>query len=164
MKTLKAKVDWREKYANKPEFQLLMDKIPDFKTLVHEEIAPEVYYTETDGYVSFFVNPDNGGALGGYVKDGKYLGGAWSSRAGYLNTLPGIKVADVSLTDDPENYDRGWTFMAKHITLELLKEAAKLANVSLAKCTDRHGEITFQPAGTSGVKNKDSYTIEEIEE
>ena len=169
MKILQIKIDWREKYITSlPEFQLLVDATPDHKSLIHEEIAPMVYYCEMDGYVSFFVGPGGSGALGGYVKDGKYLGGAWSSRAGYLNKLPGIRVVDVSLTDDPENYKRGYTFRAGHVTASLLKEAAKMAEISLARCVDSSGEITFQPMnndasiGPEGIKNTRHYN--EIEE
>lgn len=89
------------------------------------------YYNEIDGDVSFFFhNPRNEQGYGGAIFKGKLedgtefsVRGPWSSNPGAMKKLFGVDTMDVSITDDPEVWERGYTFYAGHITVELAKEA-----------------------------------------
>jgi len=129
MNILKGKVDWADGWANEPTIKILVDKMPDLADLRYEE-REGLYYAELGGYVSFYYYVRPGDGFGGRVfnitmKDGskKALRGPWSSRAGAMNRFGFGPCLDVSMTDNPESYERGYTFFASACTLELVMDA-----------------------------------------
>ena len=116
--------------------QLLVDKIPTEKELRYRVINSDgnivskgkYYFAELDGYVSVYLH--QAGTTDGFAghefkltfEDGETrifkgcLWDAWSR---------GVDVPEyfgVSITEDPEVFERGHTFYAGYITSELLKE------------------------------------------
>jgi len=129
MKIVDIKVNWMEGFANKPFLEVLVDEIPSYDEILHQEIRflkSAVYYYQKDGFVSFFVNPRSGGACGGKVvsKDGSvlHLSGAWSSRAGAMNKIGLGPIVDVSITDDSKVFANGGVFCSSHLTLASIQK------------------------------------------
>lgn len=129
MKVLDAKIYKNERYINPPHLQILVDRIPKqeemvFKTKKMGENT--LYFAEKEGYVRFNTEvPSNregyGGAIFKYtLEDGTIaeVKGPWSSNASFMaeHFIPSM---DVSITDDPKAFERGYTFFAGHITIEL---------------------------------------------
>jgi len=121
-----------EGWANDPTLEILVDKLPD-RSELHFECRNGLYFAESDGYVSFISKkdptiPDDG--FGGahqtlIMQDRTVLSfkGGWSSRAGVANKLGFTECMDVSLTDEPKSWERGYTFLAGHVTYEFAKNA-----------------------------------------
>jgi hypothetical protein len=159
MKVLKAKVDWHLEYDNHPTLTVLVDSMPNYDTLVFNEING-IYYSIQDGYASYlyYVKPGEGFAGRTFtlkMVDGttRTLIGPWSSRAGCVNTTlyehdsSKGPIVDVTMTDDPDVYSGKVIkcFFAGAITMNLAIEAAKMARCHLVK-TKEHGDITFHPS------------------
>lgn len=165
MKILNIKVDWMKDWHNHPVLQVLVDKIPKLDEMVYEE-RNGIYYAEKDGYAHYLYYTAPGDGFGGSVfdvkmKDGgtRSLKGPWSSRAGCVNAQKFGFIMDVHITDKPDVFERGYTFMAGAITLDLAIEAAKIANCYLF--FDGVNEPVFTPslAGNALVKpNKNGFT------
>lgn len=154
MNALDIKVEWNFKWANDPHLQILVDKIPDFKDIVHDiktfDNGDTAVFGEQDGYVHFFYhNPKRETGFGGSVytvktreivpheiafgevRDIEVLGtksyrGPWSSRASAMNQMGFTPSLDVSLTDKRESFDKGYTFWAASVTVEFAKKALEL--------------------------------------
>ena len=129
MRILKGRVNWADGWANEPRVEVLVDKMPDLADLRYEE-REGLYYGEKDGYVSFYYYVRPGDGFGGRtfkvrMKDGseRDLKGPWSSRAGAMNRFGFGPCVDVSMTDNPESFERGYTFFSASCTLEVLMEA-----------------------------------------
>ena len=127
MKVLAARVDPREGWDNPPRLELLVDRIPQLNEFRFRKKGP-YYFAELDGFVEFFYYDGPGDGYGGNefeitMEDGtrEVLVGPWSSnsaamaRAGFPDTIP------VSITDNPDAWERGYTFYSGHITVELAK-------------------------------------------
>jgi len=165
MKVLNAKVNWYERFANRPVLELLVDKISDADDFVYEE-RNCLFFAENDGEVSFFAYKGPGDGYYGRtfnirMKDGsrKDLIGPWSSRAGCVNDNGFTKCLDVHFTDDPEAFKRGYTFMAGNVTLKVAQEAVEkfLPDVCLVRYESFPGdkEEVYHPALKNGFKKPD---------
>lgn len=130
-----ARVAWKEDLANDPRLQVLVDETPDRSELRFQH-DDGLWFAESDGYAEYFSWSGNGND-GGYsgrcfeitTVDGEQvtLKGPWSSRAGAVNKAGFGPVVDVSLTTDPETFERGQTFRSAALTLAAAKRAVDLA-------------------------------------
>jgi hypothetical protein len=154
VKILAASVEWFDTFGNDPELKLLVDKIPDHSELKYES-KDGLWVAYNNGYVSFYYHSGDDKNHGGFgwdtvnitLVDGtkKSLRGPWSSRAGCVNVaFPDRPVVDVCITDEPADFKRGYTFYSGHVTLEVAKQAAKLAGVQLYKRVESDGEVTWR--------------------
>lgn len=129
MKVLKAKIDWMLKWSNSPTLQILVDKIP---TDLEYEQHGSCYFAEKEGYVNYYsyTRPDEG--FGGRkfelkMKDGsvKTLIGPWSGNSAFAAASGFTPCMECSIIDNPVDYERGYTFYAGNITIELAKQVIK---------------------------------------
>lgn len=127
MEVLNAKVDWNLRWANPPSLYLLVDKIPD--DLEYEQRG-SLYFAEKEGFVNFFYYhvPDQG--YGGRkfhlkMKDGseKVLIGPWSSNSSAMNAGGFPLCMECTITDDPKVWEKGYTFYAGAILVEIAEKA-----------------------------------------
>lgn len=140
MQIIKGRVNWNEGWNNGPHFELLIDAIPMDEELTYKKIPENggvTYFAELDGYVHFFYsNSNRTGGCGGVcrLEDGtiEQVGGAWSSRAGAVNTLlpTAEHVVDAYVIDDPIAYQKG-RFGAGAVTVKALMEAAARGVIDL---------------------------------
>lgn len=128
MKVLKASVDWKCAYANHPGLRILVDRIPGWEEMLFEE-KENCYFSECEGFVKFFYYRNPGDGFGGRhfsikMKNGeeKILIGPWSTNSGRMNTIGFTPSIEVSITDEPKVWERGHTFWAGAITLELAEK------------------------------------------
>lgn len=135
MKLIKGRVHWFEGFANDPVLQILVDKLPEMDELRYEE-KDGIYYGEKDGYVSFYyyVQPGQGFCGRSFkltMKDGeeKTLIGPWSSNAGAAHGVGFGPCVDVNIIDNLESYERGYTFYAGHVTLDLIERNKHLIEI-----------------------------------
>jgi hypothetical protein len=149
MKVLDAKVEWSETFDNTPRFMLLVDKIPDTENAIYKK-KDSLYFSETDGFVRFFSYSSPGDGYAGCVfnitlENGEKvaLKGPWSSRSGVMNMFF-TQSCEVSITAEPDVWERGYTFYAAHATIPVLLEAAKIAGVNLLKVNRFFGKKTGQ--------------------
>jgi hypothetical protein len=136
MRVKNARIDWREDVGNDPRLEVLVDELPDRSELrfQHED---GLWVAIEDGFVEYFAWSGDGND-GGYsgrcfeitTADGEQvtLKGPWSSRAGCVNKRSFGPVVDVSLTSDPEAFERGHTFKSGTLTLSAAKQAIDLAD------------------------------------
>ena len=131
MKVIKARINWNDGYANAPELQILVDRIPELSEFVFNKKGP-LYFAELDGAVKFFYYDRPGDGYGGCnftVKldtgEEVILKGPWSSNSVAMNSAGFTDSIPVSMTDKPEAFEKGYTFYASHITVDLAKEACK---------------------------------------
>lgn len=141
MEVLDARVDWMSEWDSNPSLKVLVDEVPYIDQIIHDVLelgtGRVFYYGEDDGYVHYLthdVSDQRGYGGRGFplwVK-GKseqvVVKGPWSSRAAVANGLGFGPCVDVSITDDPEAFDRGYTFCAGAITLEKATEACNMAS------------------------------------
>lgn len=145
-KILDAKIEWFKGCANSPQFKLLVDKIPSIEELVYDEKrdgAGTMYFAEKDGYVDFMYHtPRNENGYGGRKwtikvrKSGgsveeRIVKGPWSSNSPAMNGAGYHPSVEVTITDDPDVWKRGFTFYAGHVTYEVAQEAAQMCGVPL---------------------------------
>lgn len=161
MKILAAKVKNLEEFDNLPTLEVLVDNIPDNDSLVYEQKGNS-YFAEKDGYISFFHYSGPGEGYGGRkftinTKDGfKDLYGPWSSNSVAMEQAGFPKTINVSLTDDPKAYEKGYTFYAAHLTFEKFVEACEVANCLYGQ--DKHGFISAMPnCEDCGANNTQKY-------
>lgn len=148
MKILKLKIHWMKVWSSDPMIQVLVDRETKLDEL-RFDARDDLYFAELDGYVAFFAHcPGNQRGSGGSVfdltmRDGSKvsLKGPWSSRPAVANQLGFTESIDVSLTDDPAAFERGYTFMAAHATVEAVR-AALPAELELIR-VDKHGEFKY---------------------
>jgi len=123
-----------EGWDNSPKLEIFVDKLPDHSEL-RFECKDGLYYAELEGYVNFIFKRDPEEADNGFggahqkltMQDGTELSfrGGWSSRAGVANELGFTECMDVALTDEPEAWKKGYTFMSAHVTYEFAKNAVE---------------------------------------
>lgn len=156
MKVLQATIDWMLDWDNDPHLKVLVDKIPD-KVIYHQydlDSGAAFYVGENDGWVSYFYhNPMNQTGFGGRnftltldTGEVKVIKGPWSSRAGVANHYLKIPCVDVTITDEFEVWQRGFTFYAGSISV------AKISTYLNTTCQYwelrkeiKHNELTFRP-------------------
>ena len=129
MKILKMKVNWNDGIANNPELQILASDIPTIDEMEFLRDG-ELFFSEKDGYVRFFTgNPDKPGrGFGGREFILKMCNGTqtkligpFSSRAAVMNAAGMIECMDVAITDSEEVYEKGYTFTAGSVTVQIVK-------------------------------------------
>lgn len=141
MKALAAKIKWWEGWGNDPVLELLIDCFPLFAPFRFEKRGP-IYYAELDSYVRYYAyrKPDRG--FGGRhfpitMKDGTeiILKGPWSSRPGAVHARGFGPCVSVSIVDDSDAFERGYTFIAGDVTLAFAQEAITkyLPSIELAR-------------------------------
>ncbi len=149
MKVLDARINWREGWANAPDLELLVDRIPALDEMRFQVHAMWCYFAELDGYISFYIDdPHNHWGFAGRhfdleMVDGSkvILEGPWSSRAGACNKLGLTPSVDVALTDRPEQWGSGMSLSTGHVTVVLAKEAVeKFCPDVAAEVVDTIGE------------------------
>jgi len=135
VKILAAKPNWYQTFDNYPHMQILVDAIPKTADMRFEKRG-DLYFAESDGYVMFYAYHSPGEGYGGAqfhltMKDGStaVLKGPWSSRPAQMNLAGFTPSCDVEITSEPAAFERGYTFMAGHVTLAVLREACKLAGL-----------------------------------
>jgi len=99
-----------------------------------------LYYAANKGLVRFlYHDPQNEHGYDGNVfqlilTNGETIKikGPWSSRAGVVNQLvpddPNLQCVDVSITDKPEVFEKGFTYPSGTISLKLAKDAIMYLN------------------------------------
>jgi hypothetical protein len=112
VEVLAGRADWREGWGNRPEFYLLLSRLPTGPEYIYEKRG-ELYYAEAHGVCRFYAwsgHPDQG--FGGskfpiHLKDGSAvtLHGPWSSSASAMNRAGFGPCISVAFTDDT----RVWT-------------------------------------------------------
>ena len=133
MKVLNASLwVYGKKFLNGHRLEILVDKIPDESDMRFKE-KNGLYYAEKDEYVRFYYWSGKGNDGGFYgreweitMEDGskRVLKGAWSSRSGVINKF--FKPCmEVSIIDDKKAFERGYTFYAGAITIDLAKEVVR---------------------------------------
>jgi len=139
MKILKAKVRNSTEFDNLPTLEVLVDEIPDYKSLVYEQKGC-CYFAEKDGLVDFYYYSSPGEGYGGskfsiIMKDGstKVLEGPWSGNSLGMEQAGFMRSVNVSLTDDPKVFEKGYTFSGAHLTLDKFIEACKVADCLVAQ-------------------------------
>ena len=162
------RVNWKEGYANTPEFEVLTDKIPNKDTLRFEQKG-RLWFAESGGYCSFYSHSGADINEGGFyrdpvkinLKDGsnKVLKGPWSSRAGVMNREGFGPCLDLAVTDDPGAFERGHTFTAGSIALDLIIDAMRkfLPDVHLLKVVDETDVDYYPSVSTTEVKKPSGF-------
>lgn len=149
MKILAAKVYNNPEFDNLPTLKVLVDNIPDHDSLVYDQKGNS-YFAEKDGYVNFFYYQRAGEGYGGYKftinvnGEQKDLYGPWSSNSEAMFQAGFQRTVDVSLTDDPKAFEKGYSFNAAHLTLAKFVEACNIARCLFGQ--DRHGFINPMPS------------------
>jgi hypothetical protein len=169
MRILALKVDWHEKFANDPSLKVLVNKMPEREELRYLCLEERMYFAEKDGYVNFFVHqPRDETGYGGRtfnvtMLDGtkRSIKGPWSSRSGCFNRMLNIpQCVECAITDDPTTYQRGFTFYAAAITVDLVREHMKshLPGLEMRREVKWEGEVYYIPHPI-GVDVKDAKRV-----
>jgi len=131
MKILRVRINWMLGWCNDPVPEVLVDKIPEECKLVYQVKKVgncTAYFAECDGYVDFFWhNPLDEYGYGGCKfelrtpKGVVVVRGPWSSRSAVMNDLGFPHSMEVSITDEPRVFERGYTFLGGNLLVEKLK-------------------------------------------
>lgn len=151
-------------FSNSPSAEILVDRVPDMDEFRYtfmpvDKTNPDggrYYYAELNGFVSFFFargpyteedgvvlsNPDQG--YGGrhfklQMVNGEthILRGPWSSNSSAMRIAGFPICVEVSYTDDPEAWKRGYTFFAGAVS----REAMRQISLALPKDDDMHSWV-----------------------
>lgn len=120
--------------------EILVDNFPKSEEMVYKTRKfgdVTVYFSEKNGRVSFVSHdPKNERGFGG--AEFKYnigtltepvmdiVRGPWSSNAEFMMKIFPYEIVDVSLTEDPQTFERGYTFYAMQVTLDVAIQAMEL--------------------------------------
>lgn len=139
MKVLNGRIQtWMDSYRPH-RLEILVDKLPDYQTRVYDVIreasGASSYFHNDDGYISFMRhNPSDEHGYDGQkftlnLSDGtvETIKGPWSSGPSYMEHLFGVLAVDVSITDEPKTFEKGYTFYAGHVTEDIAREALAFA-------------------------------------
>lgn len=130
--------------------EILVDHYPRSEEMVYKtrkfgDIT--VYFSEKSGRVSFMShNPTNERGYGGAefkLNVGsltepvmEVVRGPWSSNEQFMMKIFPYEIVGVSLTEDQDVFDRGYTFYSMHVTLDIAIQAMEfLPEWSLVKDT-----------------------------
>jgi len=134
-----AKVEWHKQFSNVPGLKILVDKMPDYKEFRYIE-KNGIYYAENEGLVSFYYYQSPGEGFAGRefhitMEDGseKILKGPWSSNSNAVNRMGFGPCQEISITEEEECWNRGYTFFASAVTHELYRKSAELIGVHLVE-------------------------------
>lgn len=130
---LAAKVNWCDRFQNPPQLELLLGgEDPDFRY----EKRKTAYFANYRGLCSFFAYAGPGEGFGGrtfilQMKDGstEKLIGPWSGNSRFTREAGFEECMEVSYTFSEERFNKGYTFYAGAVTLELAKKA--ISKISL---------------------------------
>ena len=149
MKCLGLNINWLNGWSTDPYINILVDHIPAREELRYERRGCD-FFAELDGYVSFYwwKAPDNNGGYSGWtfpvtLIDGETvtLRGPWSSRPSAMLAAGFRPSVDVSITEDPQTLERGYTFSGGHTTVEWMEAAlAEFKPGILLRTRESHGE------------------------
>lgn len=165
MKILAAKADWCETFDNHPRLKILVDKMPDHDKRIYKVKSysggRRAFFSSTEGLVNFFLhNPKDEKGYAGRVftaklEDGSEVKvkGPWSSNYMFMSEEFGVPCTDITITDDPKVWERGYTFYGSNITVELAIEACKMIGVYLLKVTEKGSGGPFAPDASSDQSN-----------
>lgn len=131
MKIINARdVKWTA-FANPAMTQVLVDAIPNYQSMLYDTAdlgnGQTAYFAEQDGYVSFYIHDaSNENGFGGAsfaltLRDGSdvVLRGPWTSRPDVMTALGFPESVDVSITDRPTDFERGF-FRSGHLLKTVL--------------------------------------------
>lgn len=127
---LDADVEWYHGYANTPGIKLLLSRTFDFDVARYEE--RDCLYLAQDGVlVDFYFYSRPGDGYGGRhfeltMIDGskRTLKGPWSSNSQAVGEKFNVELMEVSYTDNPKSFERGYTFTAGAALVSAIKELA----------------------------------------
>jgi len=159
---LDMKINWNAGWGNRPEFKVLLNRIPDNKELFYR-YENGLYYAKKGAYVSFFAhnkkNPEEN--AGGYYgrtfelhmanrKTIIKLKGPWSSRAGCMNRQGFPACADAAITTSPRTfYDDKGCFIAGAVLMDAVDEWRLEHDDNLdwlvIQKVGRNNETTYEP-------------------
>lgn len=155
MKLLEAKVDWQVGLDSPPHLVVVVDQFPPREEARwrRSQAAP-IWWAEQEGLVRYRYwkeGSNNGGSYGDVepitLVDGTkvQLLGAWSSRAGVVNSLPDTpEIVDVRLKEMEGRHPS--LIHLEGITRELAMKAAEIAEVPLLEHYPFHDkERTWVP-------------------
>ncbi len=144
MKVLAARIQWCFGYGNSPDLQILVDKVPETASLLHDVkvLTPSrygnytLYFAEEGGYVHFMAHNsrDENGYGGAIIPvrikpngEIKLVKGPWSSNpaamteAGGFPTSMSVDIADRICADDNQWHAQ----IGGNITFALAQEAVR---------------------------------------
>ena len=126
MQILKGKVDWHYDCDNTPSLKILVNKLPNLKDLRYQKKGA-LYFAEQEGYVSFFYYERPGEGYAGrtfsitLTDETKVdLVGPWSSSSRTMNDAGFPHSIEVAITEEPETYERGYTFYSANLTIDFI--------------------------------------------
>jgi len=129
------------------DIELLVDKIPE-RSEMRFQRKDNCWFAELGGYVEYFgwTPPNNNGGYYGrhfdIIMENGFkitLLGPWSSRSSEMNKLRFTPSLEVSITDDLKVFNRGYTFYAGVVTVELLQPALRKMDERLVEI-EHYGE------------------------
>lgn len=127
--------------------RLLVDRIPE-RSEMRFINRDNCWFSNHEGYVEYFgwkPGGNNGGYYGRHFdiimedESEVRLLGPWSSRSSAMNKAGFIPSLEVSITDDPKVFLRGYTFYAAAVTVDLLQPILAELGERLVE-VDSHGE------------------------
>jgi len=133
MKIITGRVNWRDRWANRPILELLVDHIPNLDAFVFTE-REGFYYAELDGEVRFFLDSSCGRGFGGRsfklkMENGtRTLKGPWSSRPSIANKFGFGPCIDILFADSKKNWYKS-NFIYGNCTADLVKDFQNLIRI-----------------------------------
>lgn len=167
MKVRDMSVNWWGEYGNAPEFNILVDRIPNMNELRFSE-CKGIWFAEKDGYVDFYYwrGPENEGGYGGHIfpitmHDGKAVNllGPWSSGSDAVNGL-GCFTPCIEASIE----DNAWRWSSYHkrgslggsVTVQLILDNIErfLPYVTLVRVTNGHRRGPYYIPTLNGIRKQ----------
>lgn len=149
MNIIEAKVRWNEGLGNTPDLIILVEDWPSRDQFVYQ-VQNGNYYADKDGVVHFVHWKQPGEGFGGrtfelIMQDGTTakLKGPWSSRPSAMNSARMYRLfnsepcGQVSVFDDQDSWERGYTAFVGYLTYTNLVRACELAGCHLVCRADK---------------------------
>lgn len=102
---IKGRIHWYEGYSNDPHLELLLSRDPEPEEYTYEQRG-NLYYGEVEGVCSFYSQRPGGQH--------------WSANSTAINAAGFGPCTEASIITDPKGYERGYTFRAGAVTMEML--------------------------------------------
>jgi hypothetical protein len=164
VKVLAAKVEWHDGFCNDPNLKILVDHMPkhDGPIWHAEKLGSKTFcWSVEQGSVRYFYHdPRDQEGFGGRVfkitlKDGteQEYKGPWSSNAQFAQKYVGEYICHVSMTDDQKAWERGYTFYAADVTLDIALWAAEKAGVDMIPVGRSSGDGVLSGEQVTGVEH-----------